>query len=105
MITNMSVARTEFQNKMDAIKRYMKLQRVEKGLEERVIMWFEYVWSNTHSLSDEDVLKVLPAKLQTEIAVHVHLDTLQKVDIFRDCETGLLAELVLKLQLQVLLSS
>jgi cyclic nucleotide gated channel alpha 3 len=103
MIANMSAARTDFQNKMDAIKQYMELRRVGKVLEERVIMWFDYLWSNTHSLSDEDVLKTLPAKLQAEIAMHVHFDTLRKVRIFQDCEAGLLAELVLKLQLQVLL--
>lgn len=101
MIANMSAARTEFQNKMDAIKQYMELRRVGKELEERVIMWFDYLWSNTHSLSDEDVLQTLPAKLQAEIAMHVHFDTLRKVRIFQDCEAGLLAELVLKLKLQV----
>uniref|UniRef100_A0A914ULC6 Ion transport domain-containing protein n=1 Tax=Plectus sambesii TaxID=2011161 RepID=A0A914ULC6_9BILA len=101
MIANMSAARTEFQNKIDAIKQYMELRRVGKELEERVIMWFDYLWSNTHSLSDEDVLKTLPAKLQAEIAMHVHFETLRKVRIFQDCEAGLLAELVLKLQLQV----
>ena len=101
MIANMSAARTEFQNKMDAVKQYMKLRKVGKELQARMIMWFDYLWTNTHSLSDEDVLKTLPANLQTEIAMHVHFDTLRKVRIFQDCETGLLAELVLKLQLQV----
>ena len=38
---------------------------------------------------------------QAEIAMHVHLDTLKKVRIFQDCEKGLLADLVLKLKLQV----
>lgn len=33
--------------------------------------------------------------------MHVHLDTLKKVRIFQDCEKGLLADLVLKLKLQV----
>jgi cyclic nucleotide gated channel alpha 3 len=39
--------------------------------------------------------------LQAEIAMHVHLETLKKVRIFQDCEKGLLADLVLKLRLQV----
>lgn len=58
------------------------------------------------------MLKVLPDKLQAEIAMHVHFETLRKVRIFqvgvskkqafcieffKDCEAGLLAELVLKI--------
>ncbi|VDO67008.1 unnamed protein product [Haemonchus placei] len=101
MISNMSAARTEFQNKMDGIKQYMELRRVSKQLEMRVIKWFDYLWANKQSLSDQQVLRVLPDKLQAEIAMQVHFETLRKVRIFQDCEAGLLAELVLKLQLQV----
>ncbi|GMR42714.1 hypothetical protein PMAYCL1PPCAC_12909, partial [Pristionchus mayeri] len=101
MISNMSAARAEFQNKMDGVKQYMTLRKVSKNLEDRVIKWFDYLWSNKQSLNDESVLKVLPDKLQAEIAMQVHFETLRKVRIFQDCEAGLLAELVLKLQLQV----
>lgn len=66
-----------------------------------MIKWFDYLWANKQSLSDQQVLSVLPTKLQCEIAMHVHFETLRKVRIFQDCEAGLLAELVLKLQLQV----
>lgn len=101
MISNMSADRTEFQNKMDSIKQYMELRKVSKALENRVIKWFDYLWANKQNLSDQQVLRLLPDKLQAEIAMHVHFETLRKVRIFQDCEAGLLAELVLKLQLQV----
>lgn len=51
------------------------------------------------------MLQQLPSKLQAEIATHVHFETLKKVRIFQDTEAGLLAELVLKLKLQVLLTN
>ncbi len=70
-------------------------------MESRVIKWFDYLWANKQTLTDQQVLRVLPDKLQAEIAMHVHFETLRKVRIFQDCEAGLLAELVLKLQLQV----
>uniref|UniRef100_A0A914Y596 Cyclic nucleotide-binding domain-containing protein n=1 Tax=Panagrolaimus superbus TaxID=310955 RepID=A0A914Y596_9BILA len=101
MISNMSAARAEFQTKMDSIKQFMELRRVSKALEVRVIKWFDYLWDNKQGLSDQQVLEVLPDKLQAEIAMHVHFETLRKVRIFQDCEAGLLAELVLKLKLQV----
>ncbi|KAK4022302.1 hypothetical protein OUZ56_007775 [Daphnia magna] len=101
MITNMNASRTEFQTRMDAVKQYMVFRKVSKELEERVIQWFDYMWSNKQSLDEGRVMDTLPDKLKAEIAIHVHLDTLKQVKIFQDCEPGLLAELVLKLQLQV----
>lgn len=101
MITNMNAARSEFQNKMDAVKQYMGFQKVGKELESRVIKWFDYLWSNKQSLSDDSILETLPDKLRAEIAIHVHFETLRKVRLFQDCEAGLLAEMVLKLRLQV----
>ncbi|KAG5446583.1 Cyclic nucleotide-gated cation channel alpha-3 [Clonorchis sinensis] len=100
MITNMNAARTEFQNRMDGVKRYMEFRKVNKALEMRVIRWFDYLWTNKQSL-EEDTLNALPDKLKAEIAIHVHFDTLQRVSIFKDCDPGLLVELVLKLKLQV----
>lgn len=101
MISNMNVARVEFQNRMDGVKQYMAFRRVTKELEARVIRWFAYTWANKQALDEDRVLAALPDKLKAEIAIHVHLDTLRKVRIFQDCEPGLLEELVLKLRLQV----
>ncbi|XP_015785555.1 cyclic nucleotide-gated cation channel subunit A-like [Tetranychus urticae] len=101
MITNMNASRAEFQSRMDAVKQYMEFRKVSKELEKRVIKWFDYLWSNKQSLDEEAVISILPDKLRAEIAMHIHLDTLKKVKLFQDCESGLLAQLVLKLRLQV----
>ncbi|CAK1554819.1 unnamed protein product [Leptosia nina] len=101
MISNMNVARVEFQNKMDGVKQYMAFRKVSGELEARVIRWFAYTWAESGALDEEHVLSSLPDKLKAEIAIRVHLDTLRKVQIFKDCEPGLLEALVLKLKLQV----
>uniref|UniRef100_A0A8D0LBL4 Cyclic nucleotide gated channel subunit alpha 1 n=1 Tax=Sphenodon punctatus TaxID=8508 RepID=A0A8D0LBL4_SPHPU len=101
MISNMNAARAEFQARIDAIKQYMHFRNVSKDIENRVIKWFDYLWTNKKAVDEREVLKYLPDKLRAEIAINVHLDTLKKVQIFADCEAGLLVELVLKLQPQV----
>jgi cyclic nucleotide gated channel alpha 3 len=58
---------------MDAIKQYMVFRKVGKDLENRVIKWFDYLWSNKQSMDEESVLGMLPDKLKAEIAIHVHL--------------------------------
>lgn len=52
-------------------------------------------------MDEETILKSLPDKLKSQIAMNIHMATLMKVQLFKDCERGLLAELVLKLRLQV----
>lgn len=104
MISNMNVARVDFQNRMDGVKQYMAFRKVGRELEARVIRWFAYTWAESGALDEERVLSALPDKLKAEIAIRVHLDTLRKVRIFQDCEPGLLEALVLKLRLQVMIT-
>lgn len=104
MISNMNLARVEFQNRMDGVKQYMAFRKVDNELEARVIRWFAYTWSQSGALDEDRVLAALPDKLKAEIAIRVHMDTLRQVRIFQDCEPGLLEALVLKLRLQVILS-
>uniref|UniRef100_A0A087XDH6 Cyclic nucleotide gated channel subunit alpha 2 n=1 Tax=Poecilia formosa TaxID=48698 RepID=A0A087XDH6_POEFO len=101
MISNMNATRVGFQTRVDALKHYMHFRHVSKVLEQRVIRWFDYLWTNQKTIDEQEVLRSLPNKLRAEIAINVHLDTLKKVRIFQDCEAGLLIELVLKLRPQV----
>ncbi len=43
-------------------------------------------------------LFLIADKLKGEIAIHVHLDTLKRVEIFQNTEAGFLCELVLRLR-------
>ena len=101
IIANMHKNRTRFQNKMDNIKSYMKQTKVPNHLQERVIKWFDYLWTHDHPMDENHALNSLPDKLKAEIGIHVHFETLKKVDFFEQCEQGLLWELVLRLRTQV----
>ena len=76
----------------------MSLRRVPVHLQDRVIKWFDYLWLSKKSWDEEKALALLPDKLKAEIALHVHLDTLRRVEIFQNTEAGFLCELVLKLR-------
>lgn len=101
IITNTQKSKAKFQTKMDNIKVYMKKTNVPEHLREKVIKWFDYLWTHGHPVNDQDVLNTLPEKLKAEIGIYVHFETLKKVDFFSACEQGLLWELVVRLRTQV----
>ncbi|XP_013773572.1 cyclic nucleotide-gated channel rod photoreceptor subunit alpha-like [Limulus polyphemus] len=98
IVTNVSAARKEFQAKLDAVKTYMRMRRVPDHLQNKVIKWFDYLWMTQKSSDEERSVGFLPDKLKAEIAIHVHLDTLKRVEIFQNTEAGFLCELVLRLR-------
>jgi len=84
--------------KLDSVKTYMMLRHVPLRLQDRVIKWFDYLWLSKKSSDEEKTLNLLPNKLKAEIALHVHLDTLKRVEIFQNTEAGFLRDLVLRLR-------
>jgi hypothetical protein len=98
IVTNVSAARKDFQAKLDGVKTYMRMRRVPNSLQNKVIKWFDYLWLTQKSSDEEKSVSCLPDKLKGEIAIHVHLDTLKRVEIFQNTEAGFLCELVLRLR-------
>lgn len=80
MISNMNATRATFQNRVDILKHYMQFRHVSKGLEQRIIHWLDYIWTNQKTVDEQEVFRSLPTKLRAEIAINVHLDTLKKVN-------------------------
>ena len=81
---------------MDEIKRYMKFRSVNRKLEHKVIKWLDYLYTNRQVLNEEMVLNSdLSVELRKDLAIKVHLESLQQVSLFHDCEPNLLIELVI----------
>ncbi|XP_023348322.1 cyclic nucleotide-gated channel cone photoreceptor subunit alpha, partial [Eurytemora carolleeae] len=98
IVTNISAARKDFQAKLDGVKTYMRIRKVPSSIQNKVIKWFDYLWLTQKSSDEEKSINCLPDKLKGEIAIHVHLNTLKRVEIFQNTEAGFLCELVLRLK-------
>lgn len=101
ILSQMMRARVEFQDDSETIKQYLQHNNVSPDLETRVVSWIDYMWQTKQSFDQEKVLRKLPEKLRAQITVHVHLETLRRVEVFSDCEPGLLKDIVVKLKSQV----
>ncbi|GBM93195.1 Cyclic nucleotide-gated cation channel alpha-3 [Araneus ventricosus] len=76
----------------------MRMRRVPDHIENKVIRWFDYLWVTKKCSDEERSIGCLPDRLKAEIAINVHLDTLKRVEIFQNTESGFLCELVLRLR-------
>lgn len=45
----------------------------------------------------QKIIETIPRRLQAELALHLHMETLKNVELLRDCEPNILYELVLRL--------
>ena len=60
----------------------MRSHNVPVEMQRRVQRWYDYSWSRGRMSGAGDVhsIKLLPDKLKTELALHVNLGTLKKVN-------------------------
>ncbi len=101
VIANMKIEQVQVQQRVDAIKNLMKKRKVSKELDDRIVKWFSYLYKNKKTADAHDIMLNLPEQFRVSVASNVYLDILKQVNIFSDCEEGLLRELVTKLTLQV----
>ncbi|CAI9623090.1 unnamed protein product [Staurois parvus] len=101
VVANVNDGDKAFYPDYDQVKQYMKMYKVNKSVRKKVIAWHQHLQINKKMTNENQILMNLPEKLRVEVAVSVHMSTLSKVQIFQNCEKGLLEELVLKLKPQV----
>ncbi|CAD6200168.1 unnamed protein product [Caenorhabditis auriculariae] len=98
IVSNANRNREEFQRRMDKALGECKRLGLPKDLTDRVRDWFIYTWQQQKTLDEKKLIEKLPLKLQTDLALSVHYNTLSKVQLFQDCDRALLRDLVLKLR-------
>ncbi|CAI4227565.1 unnamed protein product [Auanema sp. JU1783] len=98
IVSNANRNREEYQRKMDLALGECKRLNLSKDLTDRVRDWFIYTWQQQKTLDEKKLIEKLPLKLQTDLALSVHYNTLSKVQLFQDCDRALLRDLVLKLR-------
>ncbi|KAK0041032.1 cyclic nucleotide-gated cation channel beta-1, partial [Biomphalaria pfeifferi] len=92
------MVKDNYRKKMDACHWYMQSINLPKEMKDRVRQWFLYNWNQQKTIDERSLVVSLPKKLQTDLAINVHFNTLSKVQLFQDCERNLLYDLVLKLK-------
>ncbi|KAI6214154.1 CGMP-gated cation channel alpha-1 [Aphelenchoides besseyi] len=98
VVVHMNMGRAQVQQLMDGIKFYMHYRNVSPDIQKRVLDCIGYI-SKYGMIRDEKV--AVPPRLQGELALHVHMETLKNVELLADCEPSIFYELVLRLTMHM----
>ncbi|VDN81500.1 unnamed protein product [Brugia pahangi] len=116
IISTMNKEKSEFQEILDGIKFYMNyryllcyvqlfisliFRKVDSDIQKRVLNCCDYIHDQGISKDETALLDGLPRKLHGQLAIHLHMVTLQHVELLQDCEQGLLYDLILRLKFQL----
>ncbi|KAL0895086.1 hypothetical protein ABMA27_013546 [Loxostege sticticalis] len=98
IIATATRARAEYRKTVDGCTRYLRRLNMPAALQRRVTCWFNYTWSQQRCFDEAKILNSLPFNMKRDVALAVHMSTLSKVQLFRDCSDSLLRDLVLQLR-------
>ncbi|KAF7246407.1 Cyclic nucleotide-gated cation channel beta-3 [Varanus komodoensis] len=83
---------------MDNTVSYMNTYTIPKIVQNRVRTWYEYTWDSQGMLDESELLEQMPGKMQLAIAVDVNFAIVNKVDLFKGCDTQMIYDMLLRLK-------
>ncbi|OWR49939.1 hypothetical protein KGM_201296 [Danaus plexippus plexippus] len=98
IIATATRARSEYRKTVDGCTRYLRRLNMPLPLQRRVTCWFTYTWNQQRCFDEPSILNSLPYNMKRDVALEVHINILSKVQLFRDCSSSLLRDLVLQLR-------
>jgi voltage-gated potassium channel len=103
LITNLDIARSAYQRRLEEVNAYMRSQRIPADMQERVRDYYSYLWTKQKGVDVTNVLSEMPNGLSQEILMFLNRDILSRVEIFRDADELFLRESVRLMKPQVFL--
>ncbi|NXL46922.1 CNGB3 protein, partial [Podilymbus podiceps] len=87
-----------YRSNMDNTVSYMNTYSIPKVVQNRVRTWYEYTWDSQGMLDESELLEQMPTKMQLAIAIDVNFAIVNKVDLFKGCDTQMIYDMLLRLK-------
>eukprot|EP00079_Xenopus_tropicalis_P036620 XP_017950391.1 PREDICTED: cyclic nucleotide-gated cation channel beta-3 [Xenopus tropicalis] len=83
---------------VDKTVSYMSSNKIPKVVQNRVRTWYEYTWDSQGMLDESELLEEMPTKMQLAIAIDVNFAIVDRVDLFKGCDSQMIQDLLLRLK-------
>jgi hypothetical protein len=103
LISNLDIARSAYQRRLDEVNAYLRSQRIPLELQERVRDYYSYLWEKQRGISASSILDDIPRGLSQEILMFLNREVVNRVDLFRGASDLFLRESVQLLRPKVFL--
>ncbi len=103
LISNLDVARSAHQRRLDEINAYLRAQRIPADLQDRVRDYYSYLWVKQRGVSPTAVLEDIPKTLSQEILMFLNREVVNRVELFKGANELFIREAVQLLRPRIFL--
>ncbi len=82
ILTNIDMAKTRHQERVDRMNSFMKSKKIPKHLQEQVYQYYNYLWETRKGYNDATILAELPESFKFEFAMLLNKSIIEKVPLF-----------------------
>lgn len=103
LISNLDVAKSSYQRRLDEVNAYLRAQRIPAELQDRVRDYYSYLWVKQRGVSATDILEDMPKSLSQEILMFLNREVVNRVELFKGANELFIREAVQLLRPRVFL--
>jgi voltage-gated potassium channel len=103
LVSNLDVARSTYQHRLDEVNAYLRAQRIPTDLQDRVRDYYSYLWAKQRGVSTTSVLRDIPPSLTQEILMFLNRELVYRVELFKNANELFIREAVQLLRPRVFL--
>ena len=103
LISNLDVARSNYQRRLDEVNAYLRAQRIPTDLQDRVRNYYSYLWTRQRGVSASSILDDIPKSLSQEILMFLNREVVNRVELFHGADELFIRESVQLLKPKVFL--
>lgn len=97
LLARSDAAREHHMDSLDKVETFMNLHNIPEHMKTKIRMYYHYMWTNKKGYQDDTLLAGLPAKIQSELYIHINSAIIHKVPFLRGAGRELLEELMSQL--------